>query len=332
MPFTVIIATAGRPERLTTCLAHVRKAVEVAGGRHRVIVVDNAPAGSAEDCVRKTAAEGCGDLIYLRSEPYNKALALNMGIRASETEWLAFTDDDTLPDEAWIRNAEDYIRQRHVRVVGGRIVAGKPEQELPFWLRPGRSGLVPEIGVFVQYDPMPASGLLGSEGAAPFGANVFVKREVFERFGGYDENLWELCRASWPLGSEDSEFGHRLRTAGEPIGYCREALVVHPVNYDRCRLALHFDRAYNDGWRQPLIFYESGRPRVQPYLVELAVRRLGAAVLGFCRGDAPGGLHHLVELTRHLGAMTGRWSKAYRTCAAWRRSGWRYPVVEARVS
>lgn len=330
MSFTVIIATAGRPQRLATCLAHVREAMTFARGQHRVIVVDNDPAYSAAECVREAVRGGWQEIAYLRSAPRNKALALNEGIRAAQTDWLAFTDDDTLPDASWLVKAEAYRESNAVRVFGGRIVAGKIERQLPFWLRPGRSGLVPQIGVFVEYDPLPSSGLLGTAGAAPFGANVFVRRDVFESLGGYDEALWELCRTRWPLGSEDSEFGYRLRTVGEPIGYCREALVVHPVNYDRCSLALHFARAYSEGWRQPLIFFSAARPVLQPYLARLAARSVLRAVGALCRADVPGALHHFVETVRLIGTTAGRWSGAYRKCSKWREKGWQFPVVAPR--
>lgn len=329
MPFTVIIATAGRPERLAVCLSRVRDATARAGNGHRVIVVDNDPAYSAGECVRQAVAGGWTDLVYLRSAPRNKALALNEGIRAARTDWLAFTDDDTLPEAAWLENAGTFIQQNGGRVFGGRILAGQPERPLPYWLRPGRSGLVPQIGVVVEYDPMPASGLMGAAGAAPFGANVFVKREIFENLGGYDEPLWDLCRARWPLGSEDSEFGYRLRTAGEPIGYCREAVVIHPVNHDRCSLGLHFTCAYDEGWRRPLIFYQADRPLFQPYLARMAAVHAFRAAGALVRADVACALFHLVEAVRLCGIQAGRWSKAYRMCSKWRKNGWQYPRVAA---
>ncbi len=37
----------------------------------------------------------------LKSKAMNKTVALNLGVREATTEWLAFTDDDALPNQDW---------------------------------------------------------------------------------------------------------------------------------------------------------------------------------------------------------------------------------------
>ncbi len=318
---TIIIATAGRVQPLERSLQAVDAAVAAAGGAHRVVVVDNGldyPAGAVVDAWR---ARAHGPLDYLLSEHLNKAKALNAGIREAATEWVAFTDDDTVADPAWLCEAQRFIAQEPYRVFGGRVVPGQPTQALPRWMTSGRSGRVPEIGVFVAYDPLSMSGALEANQTAPFGANLFVKRELFEQVGGYDEGLWALC-AGWPLGSEDSEFGCRLKALGEPIGYCQEAVVLHPVNHDRCSLRLHLRRAYYEGWRQPLIFLQENRSRFERYRLRLLGSHLLAMGRWLLLGDSGGAAHHLVEAARVWGMLNGRLSRAYGVReAAVRRAG-----------
>jgi GT2 family glycosyltransferase len=308
---TVIIATCGRPERLVRVLGCLRACAETLGATVPVIVADNHPQLSARRLTEGFDSGGRLQVKWIETPPFNKAAALNAAIRAAQTEWLAFTDDDTLPDPDWLREGLSCLQHAGWRVMGGRVTPGPDPANLPRWLRPGRTGRVPGIGVHVCYEPLAASGLLSRGTTAPFGANLFVHKDVFRQHGGYDEDLWRLCEKKWPLGSEDSEFGHRLKLRGEPIGYCRAALVVHPVNEDRASLSLHLRRAFCEGWRQPLVFSEERRAWFEPFRARVLMRHFGGMFADVMHRDTAGAADHLVEFARTAGSIVGRWSAAY---------------------
>ena len=311
MKFTVVIATCDRPLRLARGLKALEEAIAVSGEGHRIVVADNGPQHTAAGVVESFAERSFVPVEYLQTAPRDKSQALNAGIRAAETDWLAFTDDDTLPDANWLKNAAEYAERTGLRVFAGRIVPGPPDKRLPRWLTPGRSGRVPRAGVLVDYAPMPASGVLDNEMPVPFGANVFVRRAVFEEHGYYDEYLWSLCGKK-ALGVEDGEFGVRIRSRGEPIGYSHEAVVVHPVHHDRCRLWIQIRIAYAYGWREPFVFFDAARPAIQPYLLRLAAVYLFRAAADLFRRDYAGAADGLVEAARCKGAILGRLSPKYR--------------------
>jgi hypothetical protein len=103
-----------------------------------------------------------------------------------------------------------------------------------------------------------------------------------------------------------------VRARGERIGYCREAVVVHPVHVRRSRLATQLKLAFFYGWRDPIVFFDPARPLFEPYRARLLLRWGAGAAADFCRGDATRSAVQLLRISRNLGTMTCRWSRAYR--------------------
>ena len=310
--FTVIIATCGRPERLEKTLQKTVEAIEASGQPHRIVVADNHPDYTSQDVVNAFCGKPGPKVSYLRTPPRDKTKALNAGIRVADTQWLAFTDDDTLPDLGWLREASAFAGTAGYRVFAGQIVSDEVGRLLPSWLTPGRSGRIPLIGgAIVKYAPMPQSGRLRSVDQVPYGANVFVRHDVFEDFGGYDEVLWQLCGQA-ALGVEDGEFGIRLRKAGEPIGYCREAMVVHPVHWERCKLGIQLKLAFYYGWRDPIVFFHPHSPLLEGYRFRLLAGYLLSALRNTWRRDSAAATADVILFARCWGSIVSRVSPAYR--------------------
>lgn len=130
----------------------------------------------------------------LRSGP---AAARNRGWRQARAAIVAFTDDDTEPHAQWLENGLKTMQRADA--ASGRIV-------MP----------IPAAPTDYERD---AQGLERSEFVT---ANCFVRREVLERLGGFDERF----RLAW---REDSDLHFRLLRAGARIAHAPDAVVVHPV-------------------------------------------------------------------------------------------------------
>ena len=296
---TIIIATCDRPDRLVFALACVGRAMDKSGHDHRVIVVDNGQKASARQAI---SACKC-PVDYLQSEPYNKSAALNRGIDVSESDWLVFTDDDTLPEPDWLVNAWKCIGDLGVKFMGARVDADFSAGSVPSWLRPGRSGRVPRGPAIVTYQPSSKSGALGPADAVPLGSNMFVHRSIFAKCGTFDESLWRRCGKA-ALGCEDAEFGMRVRSAGEKIGYCHEAVVRHPVYPERVSVSAHLRWAFLNGMRERLLFAETGLGyRYLAKRTALSVMRCGVSLL---RGDTAGAVCDLMNLAQAVGEARTR--------------------------
>lgn len=311
-PFTVIIATCGRPERLAVTLDCIRHAIEGKGRHDSVIVVDNHDDHTAETIVSTVRQKAAFPVRYLRTEPFNKCVALNAGIAAADTEWLAFTDDDTCPDSGWLASAQAFAQETRCRFFGGHVNPGQAEAPVPWHLRQPDGGTRwYSGGVFVHYQPLPESGLLGETDQAPIGANAFAGRSLFEDHGTYDEDLWRSC-GRWALGVDDGEFGIRVKRTGEPVGYCREAIVVHPVYADKYPLRRRIRNAYAYGWREPVLLAEENDPWFARYKLRALLGCVWQGIHTWCQGDHPLAVDLWLRAFGHAGRITGRWSRFYR--------------------
>ena len=125
------------------------------------------------------------------------AAARNRGWRRAGAAIVAFTDDDTEPRPDWL---EQGLRaMAGADAAAGRIVMPIPEPPTDY--------------------ERDAQGLERSEFVT---ANCFVRRELLERIGGFDEGF----RMAW---REDSDLHFRLLRCGARIARAPLAVVVHPV-------------------------------------------------------------------------------------------------------
>jgi glycosyltransferase involved in cell wall biosynthesis len=118
---TVVICTRNRPEHLERCLGAVTRLLYP---RFDVLVVDNAP---SHDRAREIAARWGAD--YVVEPALGLSRARNRGVRASQSEIIAFLDDDALPEPDWLCNLVTEFRDPMVMAVTGRILPLRVETE-----------------------------------------------------------------------------------------------------------------------------------------------------------------------------------------------------------
>ena len=300
MLFTVVIATCNQPDRLRSALSAIVEAVQAMAESQAIVVVDNGSDVPARQTVEAFSSLSGFPVHYVLSRPYNKAAALNKAINAAGTPWLAFTDDDCLPDRQWLASARSYIDQNEASIFSGRLKSITPDFELPRWLK---NDELPWSPAFVDYAPLPESGIMDDNERVPFGANIFVKKSIYEQYGGYDEALWEKCGPA-ALGSEDAEFAIRVRGRGEKMGYCAEALVEHPVFRERTTKKYYLRHIYHSGMREPhFATLEERAPYL--YLLKNMLNSLAKSTASSLGGKHTRAMYHLMESARDAGEIRG---------------------------
>jgi GT2 family glycosyltransferase len=200
-----VIATHNRPELLRRCL---RGMSEQSVMPDEIVIVDDASDPPAAAVVDEYA--GLLPVRVLRQErSHGPATARNLGWRASNGEFVLFTDDDCRPSPGWVEallgEAED------TRIVMGRTI---PDPE----------------------DGPPTSPFDRTIRQEKFDAglptcNVMYPRALLERVGGFDETF------GLPFG-EDTDLGQRVLHTGASAGYAPAAVVYHAIHRSGWRAAL----------------------------------------------------------------------------------------------
>jgi glycosyltransferase involved in cell wall biosynthesis len=209
----VIVPARDAQATLPAVLASLGK--QTSAGDHELIVVDN---GSRDATAAAAERAGVVSRVVVRERGEGPGAARNAGVAAASGELLAFIDADCVPAPEWLERGIASLDAYDI--VQGRVLPDPAATPGPF----DRTLSVGEL-----------HGLFES-------ANLFVRRELFERVGGFPPGL-ETSGA--PFG-EDAIFGWRAVRAGARAGFCPDALVHHavfprgPIGFvaERRRLAL----------------------------------------------------------------------------------------------
>lgn len=136
---------------------------------------------------------------WILKAPRSIAAKRNIGLRNAGTPVVAFTDDDCLAEPDWLAKGLRHL-EGHPDEIGvqGRIHVPSAQVDHPNYGETAR--LVRPL-----YQT----------------SNIFYRTQELLAAGGFDERF--------AFQREDVEMGFRLTALGHRIGYCEEAVVVHPV-------------------------------------------------------------------------------------------------------
>ena len=137
----------------------------------------------------------------------------DMALQYAEGEIFAFTDDDAYPRADWLKNAVRYFDDPEVGAVGGPAVTA-PEDDI--WQQ--ASGKIYESflcsGGYI-YRYLPKEERVVDDLPS---VNLIVRRDVFEKVGGYDSNYYP---------GEDTKLCLDIVENGKRIIYSPDVLVYH---------------------------------------------------------------------------------------------------------
>ena len=210
--FTVVVVTIGGLPVLERCLR------SIAGGDRvpdELVLVDQSLAGRSVPA-RRWLEGSRVPFRHLVVEPMGVSRARNLGAARARGDFIAFTDDDCVPDPAWLRNFAEVAVRTGADAASSRVLplTDQATGRLAVSLRTAGEELV--------YD--------GSESHTPWdigtGASMLVRSRSFRSVGGFDEGFGPGARFR---AAEDIDLLERLMVAGATVVYAPEPVVYHQL-------------------------------------------------------------------------------------------------------
>lgn len=221
---SICIPTYKRPDMLGKCLDAVTTQC-TRGFTYSIVVVDNDAEQSASGTVRERSLSSAVDLIYAREDEPNISRARNKAVATARGEYIAFIDDDEVPESSWLLKLYEACETFSADGVLGPVLPhfAKPP---PTWL--AKSGLCAR-------STFPTGTRLNSTKHLRTG-NILLRRSLFDGLESpFDPRLGRS-------GGEDADFLGRMLKVGRSFVWCQEAPVYETVPIERQTLNYHLRR------------------------------------------------------------------------------------------
>jgi len=221
-----------------------------------LLVVDQSDDDRTGAVVRELAVDH-PNLRYLHTSTPGLSRAYNIGIRETQGELLAFTDDDCIAPPAWISAIEAaFAEAPDAEMLYGQVMLPRSLEDCP-----------DEVPTLEIKAPQRLSRQDGFR-IYGMGANFAARRGLFNRIGGFDEVLG----GGGPLkSSQDFDFQYRAYVAGAVVLLRPDVKVDHygVRNPSQWQSTLR-SYGFGDG-----AFYSKHVRCGDLYATSLFVRRLG---------------------------------------------------------
>jgi len=213
---SIIICTWNRAATLQSTLASLDLQQAAGFETIEVIVVDNNSTDSTAAAIAQLSETWkLGALRYSFEGRQGKQFALNTGITQSQSDLLAFTDDDILFPPDWTKSLFQAFTDSSVEVAGGKTLLTWPEGGVPDWYAKNMAAVLGGVDLGDNLLLPPPNEY------APAGANLVVRRTLFSRVGIFSESHFRHM---------DFEFGHRCAQRHAVLAYIPSLVVWAPID------------------------------------------------------------------------------------------------------
>ena len=228
---TILLCTYNRAKLLKSLLDVLVNQVETVLATAQkdsieILLIDN----NSSDETKQIGTEYKSKYSFLTYEFEGKqglARARNKGLQLARGKIIVFIDDDIILDTNWLAEILKSLAYPY-KAFGGKVIP-LWEKERPRYINlTGLFSLNQKI--FPAHDNGDISKLypINKSETNPIGANMWIYKEIFEKYGNFSEDLGRVGYGGIPC--EDTEFCSRLIKHNEKIFYYPNATVFHPVS------------------------------------------------------------------------------------------------------
>lgn len=233
MIISVIIPTYNRSKSLLETLESLDAQQVNEDLSWEIVIVDNNSTDDTERIVHDFAQRSKVPCRYLFEARQGRPFALNRGIEETDSELLAFTDDDVIADPYWVQSIVSTFYEHDADFVGGKILPKWLECSPPAWFTRdwwGNLSLLDHGDQLINIKQKGGYGL--------WGANQAVNRKTLQRCGMFDNRF---------IFSQDYEFYKRLIIQGAKVIYQPKAVIYHKIEKNRVRMTYFYRWHYRRG-------------------------------------------------------------------------------------
>jgi len=221
---SVCVPTFRRNEMLKRLLRSL--ALQENGGlfKYSVVVVDNDAAGTARETVMQLMAESGLDITYFIEPEQNISLARNKALGNAKGNYIAFIDDDEIPNNNWLMILYKACLELEADGIQGPVIP-LFENKAPLWVIKG--------GFYKRPDYPTGMVIKWRQGRT---GNLLLKRKLIEQKG-------IIFDPAFGSGGEDQDFFRRMIGKGYVFKYCREAVAYEYIPSIRWKRTFLLKRA-----------------------------------------------------------------------------------------
>jgi len=205
---TIVISTRNRGDRIVKT---VQTIFENEYPHFDLRVIDQSEDDLTETFLRRF--RGDPRFHYLRTALKGLSLGRNLGIRNTQSEFIALTDDDCEIPTNWLRElASAFSMDSRIGIIFGNAMPGYHDQ---------KKGFIPS---YVRKEPFLARSIFEKNRVEGISACMGLRRSVWQALGGFDEMLGTGA----PFRSaEDTDFTIRALLAGYFVYETPNIHVIH---------------------------------------------------------------------------------------------------------
>lgn len=260
---SIIIVNFNQKELTLACLGSIIK--NQPAFSYEVIVVDNGSSDGSIEAISKIFPEV---MILSLSENAGFGRANNLGVQKCSGELLLFLNNDTRVVNNVLSEMVNFLETQPQAAAGGAALTdGSGQPDIATGSFPGfRTEFFASLGLdkLFKKNPFFSTYYLNFlslkqplEVDLISGADLIIRRAVFEKIGGFDENFFFYY--------EDIDLCLRLKKAGYKIFYLPKAKIIHQRGSTIGSIS---EQKFLEWRRSRLYFYKKNYPLVSFYLIK----------------------------------------------------------------